>query len=171
MKAAGATGGRSFGGVDVHHVAPRFMVSLEVGGGVAGPFLRTETAIEQIELYLATIGISAGDYPVVVRHDLSREPIEAENTPPVEAGVPIALPLPVDPPLKLTLLPGGVAARTVHGGPPTETDRTYDAIVVWADVNERELVGSPWEVHIELPPAASPTDTGRIEVYWLVRQN
>jgi effector-binding domain-containing protein len=171
MKAAGVTGEKPRNGVDIHHVAPRFMVALQLSGGAEGPSLRSETAIEQIELYLATIGISPSDYPIVVRHDLSLAPVDPADVPPVEVGVPIALPLPVDPPLKLVLLPGGLAARIVHTGSRTQTEPVYGAIVEWADVNERELVGSPWEVRVEPPSGANRSVVGRIEVYWLVRQN
>jgi effector-binding domain-containing protein len=66
---------------------------------------------------------------------------------------------------KVSHLPGGEAARTVHIGTYETLSEEYSRLERWLREHGRSVGVGPWEVYID-DPDKTPSDKLRTEVYW-----
>jgi effector-binding domain-containing protein len=71
----------------------------------------------------------------------------------VEAGLPVAEPVPADGDIEAASLPGGPAAITWHRGSYATAEPAYAAIGEWLEREGRERAGAPWEIYHGDPSA------------------
>jgi effector-binding domain-containing protein len=76
----------------------------------------------------------------------------------MEAGLPVAAPLPAQGRIQPKELPGGDAARAVHIGPYAEIPKTQAALLQWALDQGREPAGPAW-LSFVTDPGTQPDPT------------
>jgi effector-binding domain-containing protein len=69
----------------------------------------------------------------------------------VEAGFPVANPVPGDGRIMPSHIPAGPAISLCHVGPYDSMEPAYQAVNDWLEANDAEAVGPPWEVYTSEP--------------------
>jgi AraC family transcriptional regulator len=85
-----------------------------------------------------------------------------------EAGIPFTGRITAPSGAKVTALPGGRAARTVHVGSYETLSQEYMRLEAWIREHGHEGGDGPWEVYVD-DPDTTPHDRVRTEVYWPIR--
>jgi effector-binding domain-containing protein len=70
-----------------------------------------------------------------------------------------------DSPFRLTVLPGGEAARAVHVGPYEKLGETHAALRTWIREQGRRPRDWRWDVYVDDPGTVAAADL-RTEVWW-----
>ena len=87
----------------------------------------------------------------------------------LEAGYPVAAPLPAQGRIQPKELPGGEAARTVHVGHYSEIAKTGTSLLQWVLVQRREPAGPAWWSFVTDPGTELDTSRWRTEIYLPLR--
>jgi AraC family transcriptional regulator len=87
----------------------------------------------------------------------------------IEAGMPIAAPVPGDGDVAAETLPGGLVATMTHAGPYDKLTESHAAIQVW--IEEQGLVpsGAPWESYVTDPADYPDPADWKTEIFWPVQ--
>jgi effector-binding domain-containing protein len=85
-----------------------------------------------------------------------------------EAGVPFTGTVTAPGEAKVSTLPGGEAAKTVHVGTYETLSEEYARLERWLRENGKSVGVGPWEVYID-DPDSTAHDRMRTEVYWPTR--
>lgn len=75
----------------------------------------------------------------------------AEGRCQAEAGFPVPEPIDGDGDVVPSVLPGGLAAVTLHVGPYEAMEPAYEAVVSWVGERGGETTGDAWEVYLTDP--------------------
>ncbi|WP_329000998.1 GyrI-like domain-containing protein [Kribbella sp. NBC_00709] len=75
----------------------------------------------------------------------------------VEAGFPVAESVRPDGTVRVSSLPAGPAAVTVHVGPYDQLGSTYAAVAEWLRLRGATPAGDPWEIYLD-PPEGDSAD-------------
>ena len=65
----------------------------------------------------------------------------------VEAGVEVSAPVPETGSVRMSAMPAGRAATTVHWGPYPGLPRAHEAVRQWCEEHGQPLAGANWEVY------------------------
>ena len=84
----------------------------------------------------------------------------------IEAGKPVAAPVPGDGEIESGFLAGGPVAAAVHMGPYDQLHETYAAIERWIEANGFRTAGPPWESYITDPAEYPDPAQWRTDVFW-----
>ena len=83
-----------------------------------------------------------------------------------EAGIPFTATLKTAPAgAKITSLPGGEAAKTVHVGSYETLSKEYGRLDAWIKERGKPRGEGPWEVYVD-DPETTPHNKVKTEVYW-----
>ena len=85
-----------------------------------------------------------------------------------EAGIPFTGKITAPAGAKVTTLPGGNAAKTVHVGSYETLSQEYMRLDAWLRENGHSGGEGPWEVYVD-DPDTTPHEQVKTEVYWPVR--
>lgn len=83
----------------------------------------------------------------------------------IEAGMPIAEPVPDGEGVEVGMLPAGEVLITVHVGPYDDLEKAYDALMDAAEENDLEPTGEVWEVYWTDPGEEPDADNWKTEVF------
>lgn len=111
---------------------------------------------------LATGGVLAGQ-------PFARYPEFGAGLITIEAGMPLAAPVPGSGDIEAFTLPGGLTAVAVHGGPYDKLSETFTAFERWIAAQGHSPDGPPWEVYVTDPAEHPDSADWRTEIYWPVR--
>ena len=87
----------------------------------------------------------------------------------LEAGVPVGKPMEGEGDIRLSELPAGIVAHTVHTGPYDELMKVYPAIYEWLTTQGKQSAGAPWEVYLTDPGNEPDPKKWQTEVNWPVK--
>lgn len=86
----------------------------------------------------------------------------------VEAGIPVAAPIPSKDNMIFVELPATKAVMASHFGPYDSVGPTWDAIMNYASENGLESNGAPWESYVNDPEMVETQDI-QTDIYWPVK--
>lgn len=86
-----------------------------------------------------------------------------------EAGVPFKGTVTASTGARVTTLPAGRAAKTVHFGSYETLSKVYRRIEEWCRDNGHRVGEGPWESYVD-DPEKTPHDKVRTEVYWPLKR-
>ena len=95
--------------------------------------------------YLGSHGMTPAGPPFARFHFVDEGRCEAE------AGVPVPEPIEGKGDVIPSVLPGGLAAATLHVGPYEAMEPAYKALTSWVDEQGGETTGDAWEVYFTDP--------------------
>jgi AraC-like DNA-binding protein/effector-binding domain-containing protein len=84
----------------------------------------------------------------------------------MEPGLPLATPLSGEGDIRPDILPGGLAAATMHAGPYEQLPDAYAAIQEWIETQGLVASGAPWEVYVTDPTDYPDPRDWKTEVFW-----
>ncbi|HHX66162.1 MAG TPA: AraC family transcriptional regulator [Chloroflexi bacterium] len=114
--------------------------------------------------YVAELGIEPSGRPFTRYHMIA--PAEFD----LEAGVPIAEPIPGRGRIISNELPGGLLACTWHTGFYDSLFKAYEALEEWIRDHRYEPASAPWEVYWTDPAEVPDPTRWRTEVIWPIRE-
>jgi effector-binding domain-containing protein len=118
----------------------------------------------QIFSYLEKVGAQPAGPPFARYHEMTDQGID------MEAGVPLANPLPGNEEVSSSTLPGGTMTVVWYIGPYGESmGSAYGAIERWMHDNGYVPAGGPWENYVTDPEETAPEDY-RTEIVWPVQK-
>ncbi len=83
----------------------------------------------------------------------------------IESGIPFSGTLTPPSGAKITELPGGRAAKTLHVGDYETLTQEYDRLAAWIRAHRHKADIGPWEAYVD-DPETTPHDRVRTEVFW-----
>lgn len=86
-----------------------------------------------------------------------------------EAGLPFRGTVAAASGMRVTTLPGGRMAKTVHIGPYETLSKEYMRIGAWLDEHGLRGAEGPWESYVD-DAATTPHDKLRTEVFWPLKR-
>jgi effector-binding domain-containing protein len=86
-----------------------------------------------------------------------------------EAGIPFTGSVTASSGARVTTLPGGRAAKTVHIGPYDTLSQEYRRIEAWLTDEGKRAGEGPWESYVD-DEAITPRDKMRTEVFWPLKR-
>jgi effector-binding domain-containing protein len=86
-----------------------------------------------------------------------------------EAGIPFTGSVTASGGARVTTLPAGRAAKTVHIGPYDTLSQEYRRIEAWLTDEGKRAGEGPWESYVD-DEATTPRDKMRTEVYWPLKR-
>lgn len=129
------------------HDQPAAVVHGEVGVEEIGPFVNE--AFGKVMASLASAGFSPAG-PPFARYDMHDSRFA------VDAGFPCMHRHVDGGEVRMTHLPAGLAATTLHVGSYSDVSSAYTALQQWMRDNDYEPAGAPWETYLDGPDAEKP---------------
>lgn len=86
-----------------------------------------------------------------------------------EAGLPFTGTVTATDGARVTVLPGGRAAKTVHIGSYETLSKEYRRIEAWCEEHGYRVGEGPWESYVD-DAATTPHDRMRTEVFWPLKR-
>lgn len=86
-----------------------------------------------------------------------------------EAGLPFTGTVTATDGARVTVLPGGRAAKTVHIGSYETLSKEYRRIEAWCEEHGYRVGEGPWESYVD-DAATTPHDRMRAEVFWPLKR-
>jgi AraC family transcriptional regulator len=87
----------------------------------------------------------------------------------IEAGMPIAAPVPGDGDVAADTLPGGQAAMTTHAGAYNKLTEAHAAVQAWIEEHGLAASGAPWESYVTDPADYPDPKDWKTEIFWPIR--
>jgi AraC family transcriptional regulator len=84
----------------------------------------------------------------------------------IEAGIPVASPVPGEGEVKADTLPGGFAAVTMHTGPYDQLMEAHAAVQQWIEAEGLTAQGAPWESYVTDPGDYPDPKDWKTEIFW-----
>lgn len=84
----------------------------------------------------------------------------------IEAGLPIAAPVPGEGQVLAETLPAGRAAVTTHTGAYEQLFDAHAAVQAWIEENGYHVASAPWEVYVTDPADYPDPKDWRTDIYW-----
>lgn len=97
--------------------------------------------------YLGELGAAPAGMPFATYYNMDMEHMD------VEAGFPVAKPLPSKGEIQASRIPAGKYISTIHVGPYDACKSAYDALADWAKQNGHEPNGIAYEYYLNDPSA------------------
>ena len=107
--------------------------------------------------YLGELGANPSGMPFATYYNLDMQHMD------VEAGFPVAKPLPAKGEIQASRIPAGKYVSTVHVGPYDACQPAYDALAEWAKQNGHEPNGIAYEYYLN-DPSADPSIQPETEI-------
>jgi AraC family transcriptional regulator len=87
----------------------------------------------------------------------------------IEAGMPVAAPVPGEGDVAADTLPGGLVAMTTHKGAYEKLAEAHAAIQIWIEEHGLVASGAPWESYVTDPADYPDPADWKTEIYWPVQ--
>jgi effector-binding domain-containing protein len=123
-----------------------------------------QAAYGEILRLIGGLGVRPAGPPFSIYHD----PDFREEDVDLEVGFPVSEPVESAGRVVGRVLPGGLAASTIHAGSYDEIGMAYRAIAAWIQEHGHEIAGPPREIYLSDPATTAPADY-RTEIVWPIR--
>ncbi len=146
--------------IEIKEVKSQLIASIRVTVGMAEIGKTMGEIYPEIMAYLQKIGSYPIGPPLSLYHTFDQNAMD------IEAGIPIATPIPEEGRIKTGKTPEGKVAYTIHTGPYETLETTYSAIMTWIKENGKELSSPTWEIYLTDPQEELDTSKWKTEIYW-----
>lgn len=102
--------------------------------------------------------------PFLITHKYTPEALE------MEAGLPVANLGKSSGEINAIEIKAGKAATAIHYGAYETSEKTYLAIEEWIKQNNKQIIGSPWEVYITDPGLEKDTTKWQTQIYFPIAE-
>jgi effector-binding domain-containing protein len=145
------------------HLEAQHVISVRMDIEPANMAKTLSEILPEIWQYIAKAGgIAAG--PAFCRSEMTPGGLLG-----LEAGFPVAAPLPAQGHIQPKELPGGDAAKAVHMGDYVEIPKTRKALLQWVLEEGREPAGPAWSTFVNDPAHHSDPSKWQTDIYLPLR--
>lgn len=119
--------------------------------------------MQEIMGYLYSHQRTQAGASVVLYHTIHDEGMECE------VGMPVAAPIEETDQIKNSVVPGGLAAYTLHQGSYEELGAAHRALQAWIQMHGHGMAGPSYEVYLMGPLDTSDNSQYKTECYWSIQ--